>query len=373
MTQEPLHISLVCARFPPLIGGTEAHVFELSRRLAERGHDVRVLTTVLERDLVGVGIEHGVQVERMLARPRGSDLYYSSALRRRLADDDADVMHVQGYHTLVAPMAMWAATNSNTPYIVTFHSGGHSSPIRRGVRPIQHRILRRWMVGADGLIGVSAFESDFFRQRLRLPPSAIETIPNGVAPEFSFVDRSQRASNATHTIVSFGRLEEYKGHDKVIRAFAQRHRSLPDARLRLVGNGSQRDTFAALADELGVGDLVDITSVPYGNRDGLADELRQADLVVLMSSYESQGIAGFEALATGARLIVADGSALTELSTFPGVEVVPQHGGDDLADMITLQLDRSPITVAPDLPTWDGTTDRVEAMYRRVVADHVAS
>lgn len=364
---------MVCARFPPLIGGTEAHVFELSKRLADRGHEVRVLTTVLERALVGTTTEHGVTVERVLGRPRGSDLHFSPALRRMVATEQADVVHVQGYHTLVAPMAMSAAIRTQVPFVVTFHSGGHSSSLRRAARPIQHRILRHWIRAADGLIGVSAFESDFFRHRLGLSIGAIETIPNGVAPEFMFVDRSRQDRSQGDVIVSFGRLEVYKGHDKVIRSFAQCQRARPDARLRIVGNGSQRSQLTALADDLGVGNLVEITSVPYGNREELANELRRADLVVLMSSYESQGIAGFEALATGARLIVADGSALTELSVYDGVEVVPQHGGRELTDMISLQLSRAPITVSPRLPTWEDTTDRVEAMYRRVIADRAVA
>lgn len=373
MADESLRVSLVCARFPPFVGGTEAHVFELSRRLADRGHDVRVLTTVLDRDMVGSSVEHGVRVERMMAWPKSSDLHFSGTLRRLLAIEPVDIMHVQGYHTLVAPMAMSAADRLNVPYLVTFHSGGHSSTVRRAARPVQHRMLRRRLVGADGLIGVSAFESDFFAQRLRIPSSAVETIPNGVAPEFTFLDRSQRADRGECIIVSFGRLEDYKGHDKVIRAFARSRQSLANTRLRLLGDGPERDALISLADELGVGDSVDVTSVPYGDRQGLADELRAADLVVLMSSYESQGIAGYEALATGARLIVADGSALTELGVYPGVEVVPLHGGDELTEMISLQLERPPITTAPDLPTWDSTTDRVEATYRRVAAHRVAS
>ncbi|MEL6890807.1 MAG: glycosyltransferase family 4 protein, partial [Actinomycetota bacterium] len=320
--QQGMHVTMVCARFPPLIGGTEAHVYELGRRLIERGHRVDVVTTVADAARAGTSNEEGVEVHRVPTRFSRSDLHFAPTLRSTVERVGGDLIHVQGYHTFVAPMAMAAADRIGRPYVVTFHSGGHSSRFRRAVRPIQQRILRSQLERAGALIGVSAFESAFFTRRLGLADDRIETVPNGVAPEFVDVGRNaMRRRSGSPLVVSFGRLEEYKGHHKVIRAFARRHQALAGARLRLVGAGSQREVLATLAEDLGISDRVEFVAVPYGDRAGLAAELGAADVVVLMSSYESQGISGYEALATGARLIVADGSALTELGSFPGVEV----------------------------------------------------
>ena len=54
-----LRVLMVCARFPPYIGGTEAHVSELSCRLAARGHEVSVLTTVLDPTEANEQVERG--------------------------------------------------------------------------------------------------------------------------------------------------------------------------------------------------------------------------------------------------------------------------------------------------------------------------
>src|SRR3954454_3859132 len=119
-----LRVLMVCARFPPYIGGTEAHVSELSERLAARGHNVTVLTTVLDPSEASEQIERGVVVHRVAAYPRAGDVHAAPELHALVRDAEADVVHVQGYHTLVAPMAMNAAHRAGLPYVLTFHSGG---------------------------------------------------------------------------------------------------------------------------------------------------------------------------------------------------------------------------------------------------------
>ena len=60
-------------------------------------------------------------------RPR-RDYYLSPGLAAEvIARGDWDLVHVQGVHTFVPPLAMAAARASRTPYVLTFHSGGHSS------------------------------------------------------------------------------------------------------------------------------------------------------------------------------------------------------------------------------------------------------
>ena len=358
---------MVCARYPPLIGGTEAHVFELSGRLAARGHNVDVLTTVLDRRELGDETRDGVNITRVLAHPRGSDLHLSSKIYGRVAASDADIVHVQGYHTFVAPLTMAAASRNATPFVVTFHSGGHSSRIRRATRPIQHRALRPLLARSERLIGVSEFETEFFRRTLRLPDELFTTIPNGVSHHFLNPPPPVVEPGRTAPIVTIGRLEEYKGHHKVIEAMIGVRKRIPDARLRVVGSGQYGDALLALRHRLDLDDVVDFVSVPFSDRSALAGELRSAGVVALMSSYESQGIAGHEALAPGTRLIVAEGSALEALSRHDGVDAVHLDGGAPLVDALVRQLERADERLDVRVPTWDDTTDQIESVYESVL------
>src|SRR3954447_10621226 len=286
----PFRVLMVCARFPPYIGGTEAHVSELSERLAARGHSVTVLTTVLDPAEASEQIERGVVVHRVAAYPRAGDLHAAPAVHARVRDTDADVVHVQGYHTVVAPLAMNAANRAGLPYVLTFHSGGSSSRLRRALRPTHHRLVSPLVERAQRVIGVSNFERDFFVRRMSLDPHRALTITNGVSDEFHHVVRPSDGHSGL--LATIGRLEHYKGHHLVIAALPEVRRRLPGTRLRVIGDGPYEDELRALADQLGVADAVEFIKVPYGDRRLLAEKMAEADVIAILSSYESQGIAG---------------------------------------------------------------------------------
>ena len=54
-----------------------------------------------------------------------------------------------------------------------------------------------------------------------------------------------------------GRLEVVKGVDYLIKAFAYVHRVLPETRLRIVGDGSQREVLKIVTKQLGLSDVVE--------------------------------------------------------------------------------------------------------------------
>ena len=357
-------VLMVCARFPPYIGGTEAHVSELSARLAARGHDVTVLTTVHDPSEVSEQIEHGVVVRRVRAYPRRGDLHAAPELHARVRDSRADVVHIQGYHTLVAPVAMNAASRAGLPYVVTFHSGGHSSRLRRALRPTHQRLIAPLVQRAERVVGVSDFERDFFVRRMSLDPNRALTITNGVSEEFRDVPRG---ASGGPLIAAIGRLERYKGHQFVIDALPALRRRVPHTRLRIIGDGPYESDLRARAEEMRVAEATEFIKVPYGDRRLLAEKMAEADVVAILSSYESQGIAGLEAIATGARLVVAAGSALADLNRFEGVRVVPRSNPERVLDALTEQLRSPQLATRQAVPTWDDTTTQVEQMYADVL------
>src|SRR4029079_4015242 len=183
----------------------------------------------------------------------------------------------------VAPVAMNAAHRARLPYVVTFHSGGHSSRLRRALRPTHHRLIAPLGVRAQRVIGVSEFERDFFVRRMALDPERALTITNGVSDEFRTVERPDRASN--RLIATIGRLERYKGHQLVIQALPSVRRRVPGARVRVIGDGPYETELRSLAMGLGVGDAAEFIKVAYGDRRLLAETMAEADVISIMSSY----------------------------------------------------------------------------------------
>jgi len=363
----PIRVLMVTPNFPPHRGGVETHTYELGRRLAAMGgFAIEVLTTDRSGELPPHEEMAGIRVERVPAWPRGADLYWSPAIRRRVRDATVDLVHCQGYHTFVPVLAMLAARQRRLPYLLTFHSGGHSSRLRHALRPVQVRLLRPLIRGARRLIAVSEFEAGLFRRALDLAAERLVTIPNGV--DLPDVTAAAPSAREPGLILSIGRLERYKGHDRIIRALPLIRAHEPTARLMILGDGPYGRTLRDAAARAGVGDAVEITSVP---RAELANLMQRAALVVLLSEYESQGLGAHEALAFGCRIMVSDSSALAELRGLPQVATVPR-GADDraVAEALRAQLAAGPIAADPHLrlPTWDECAQRLAAVYREVCA-----
>jgi glycosyltransferase involved in cell wall biosynthesis len=228
--------------------------------------------------------------------------------------------------------------------------------------------LRPLLARADRLIGVSRFETEFFRRRLHLPAERFETITNGVSAHFLEVD-SELLGQRT-AICSVGRLERYKGHQRVIAALPEVRRHIPDVVLHIVGDGPYRRALTRLADRLGVGDIVHFSVIDPRERQQMADLFRSARLITLLSNYESQGVVGLEAIAVGRSLLVAEGTALAELGQYGDVSVIPPHvDASALGWLIARKIQQDLLPTRNLVPIWEETVDRLTAVYEDVLRE----
>jgi glycosyltransferase involved in cell wall biosynthesis len=223
MTDRPLRLLIVTPRYDPFTGGVETHVREVARRVAALGADVTVLTTDPSRTMAANEERDGVRIHRVPAWPRGGDLYWAPGIRGFVRRGAWDVVHCQGIHSFVAPLAMLAA-GRRIPFVVTFHTGGHSSTVRHRLRPLQWLVLVPLLRRAARLVAVSRFEADLFARLPGLGPDAIEVIPNGADPLPMPVPPPPVDPQL---VLSIGRLERYKGHQRAIAALPELARSRP--------------------------------------------------------------------------------------------------------------------------------------------------
>lgn len=366
--QNDLNVLFVTPRYFPLMGGVETHVYEVARRLAAKGVRATVLTTDPQGDLLPEEEIEGVRIMRVPAYPRSRDYYFAPNLFRKIANGEWDIVHCQSFHTLVPPLAMLAAWRANIPYVLSFHSGGHSSGLRNSVRDLQATLLRALLAHAEKLIAVSKFEAKLFQERLHLPLSKFTVIPNGShLPKITPVDAAPAANTAT-TILSVGRLEHYKGHHRLIEAFPQILQRRPDARLRILGKGPDEAELKRMAERYGVADRTEIGAVPPSDRSGMAEILSSASLVTLLSDYEAHPIAVMEALSMKRPVLVTDTSGLGELAERGLVTAIPLDSSSaQVADAVIDQLDHPLIPAEIDLPTWDQCADSLLGVYASVL------
>jgi glycosyltransferase involved in cell wall biosynthesis len=365
----PLRVLLVAACYFPHIGGVETHVYEVGRRLAQASVEVTVLTTDVSGRLPVFEESKGMQIFRVRAWPHNKDYYFAPGIYRFMTRGRWDLVHCQGYHTLVPPLAMLAAWRANIPFVLTFHSGGDVSLLHKALRGMQWTMLRPLLLHARKLIAVSEFEAKFFRERLRLPAERFAVIPNGAHLPHMFepADEATEKAGDGPLIVSIGRLERYKGHQRVIAALPKVLEQVPDARVRIIGAGPYESTLQKMARRLGVAERVEIRAVPAGDRGGMAALIARADLITLLSEYESQGIAAMEALALGRPVLVAATSALQELvhrglACAVHLESTPEK----VAAAVVSQLRQPLVPQKVALPTWDACTASLLALYQSI-------
>jgi glycosyltransferase involved in cell wall biosynthesis len=364
-TMSGFRIAMVSARYPPSLGGVETHVNEVARRIAARGLDLTVLTADETGTLPEVERDGPLTVRRFRAWPRRTDLYLSPTLLKEIRRGGYDLVHVQGVHTALPPMALAAAQGSGVLTALTFHTGGHSSRVRTMVRETQWRALRPMLRRTDALIGVSQFEVDAFTRRLGLEPGAIRLIRNGA--EALPVGASPPNISGSPLVCSVARLERYKGHHRLIEAMPALLDLRPDAHLAVVGRGSFEGNLHRLASRLRVEHAVTFVSFETSQREELGALLQSSQVVALLSEYEAHPVAILEALALGRKVVVADTSGLSELASEELVTAVPLNAAPRTLARVLAQVAARPDSVTPELPTWDDCANQLLRLYEELL------
>lgn len=364
----PLRVLNVVHRFLPELGGTENHVAEVTRRLALHPElEVVVLTTDRSGLMRVADLVNGVPVIRKRGWPRDRDYYFAPGLVSAIDKGDWDLIHFQGIHTLVPAMGMLAARRAGIPYVLTFHSGGHSSASRAALQGPQFRALTPLLRSAARLVAVSRFEQRRFSAATGLPlerftvinnGGTLPPVPDGVVP-------------VPGRIISAGRLERYKGHHFAIEALPQVRRAIPGAELVILGAGPYEAELRGLAARWGVQDHVTIRHIPPGDRAGMALELAGASVMAALSTYEANPVSVMEAITTGLPVVGFDVAGIADLvedGLVTGVSprsTIPEIAASLVARLRTATAEqRAPAEV----PSWETCAERLAALYFEVAA-----
>lgn len=129
-------------------------------------------------------------------------------------------------------------------------------------------------------------------------------VPNGVAAEIFSRAKRIRIDDGKVRFLSVGRLDAEKRVDVIIRAFAKLEHD--NARLFIVGDGTQRDELEKLAHKVVKrGKVLFLGS--YGQRERIANEMANSDVFMFASyRFDTQGMVLAEAACAGVPIIYCD-------------------------------------------------------------------
>lgn len=167
------------------------------------------------------------------------------------------------------------------------------------------RLFRSLFDKLKGSVDLCVAPSEHFRQQistqLNVPLSRIiKVYPDSVGEHFAASERAApAAASEVFTVGCVSRLEPGKNCQTLVKAFARL--TIPNKRLVIVGDGSQRAALEKLANEVGVSDITTLTgALP---REQLPEVLASFSVFVFPSVRESFGLVAVEALACGVPVI----------------------------------------------------------------------
>ena len=336
----------------PLPDGTRLRVVQLLATGTNGGAQESVVSTVLRLDPSRhethvISLSHGSTMARLqrlgyatevIEEP--SDERTAELLADRLIALSAQVLHAHMYRAEVVGVAALDIVEGRTghrPYMVsTVHSSRFRSPADR-------ELLERITPKINRLIAVSDAIVDKLVAEGR-DTTPISRIYNGVDLERFDEATGGEAIRAEFGIpadaplaVVVGRLEPEKGHPTLIEAWPVVHHHYTSAHLLVVGEGSERDRLEGLA-AAHLRAEVCCNSVHFlGRREDVPQILAAADVVVMPSYREAQGLAIVEALAANRPVIASNVGGIPEMihSGENGI-LVPSQDPSALASAIAL-------------------------------------
>lgn len=314
----------------------------LAEAFAAQGHSVRVVTHRHPQDLPAHEEIDGVAVRRLpFTAPSRSLLatgrFLASQPALRAALDGLprpDLIHVHGLANQALPLARYASRRG-VPFFATTH-GEISGDVHRVYE--RSRYVRASFRHACSVArALTAPSSQTLAEAVRLAPHnqrKARVITNGVDQEKWGL---AGAAPLSHQVMAWGRLEPQKGFDRLMAAWPLVREQVPDAVLRIAGEGGQAEELSRLVSP-GVRMMGRLSAAE------IVHALQEVQFAAVPSRVEAFGMSALEALAAGRRVLHSGLPALAGL--------VGEHGWaadhDDarlLADRVVSALREAPVTV----------------------------
>lgn len=284
----------------PTYGGSGIVGSELGRDLAERGHNVHFISSVLPTRLTELNERIHFHEVEMMSYPLFEHQPYDLALATKMATvaraEKLDLFHVHYAipHSISAILARESIKQKRyVPVITTLHG---TDITLVGADRSYLPITRYGLQQSDGVTAVSKFLKQATIETFDF--DEIEVIPNFICPRYYTRQpdsplRRELAPNGEKLLVHVSNFRAVKRPVDCVEILAKVRAKGANARLIMVGDGPERSAAIYRAEQLNVKDDV----IFVGKQANIADYLGVADVFLLPSELESFGLAALEAQA----------------------------------------------------------------------------
>lgn len=352
-----------------LAPGSSVHTRRWANGLSAAGNHVHVLSVNDFQE----GYDRAVTCEKLPYQAPSGYLLNRSALRRSIFRISPDVVNVH----YASSNAFLARTLPSMPILLSVWGSDVFE------FPDRSYLHRRLLIGNLSRATRIASTSATMAARVKelLPDKSVDITPFGIDTEL-FLPRSPRSQRETITIGTVKSLDPRYGIDVLLRAFKIARDRLNAGymlRLRIIGEGPQRQELEALARALGIDDCTTFCGrISHGS---VPAALHELDIFANLSRSESFGVSILEAGACGVPVVVSDA---------PGPVEVTRHGKNGLITSIDdpdsvacalvalikspekrIAMGRAGRSIVKHEYNWNHSVELMQTSYANTIADHV--
>lgn len=323
-----MRIAYITQSYPPMISGASIVVEQLAKGMAERGHQALVIAAsdknhpyvATQNDLTIQrlrSMHHPLRVgQRFLVYPRASILKALEKFQPDIIHSHEPILCWVGFEYAQRHFIPTTFTVHMLPWYVTAvltDRGGLDKAVEKAGWKYLDILARK----STSVIITTKTVSDIVTGM----GIDSETIPCGIDTRKFHPPLSDGETASTRRrlnlpldvpiILYVGRLDPEKMVARVIHAAAEVMKSSP-AHLLIVGDGKEKEKLISLAKALGIQARVHFTGYILMN-DGLPDVYRAANIFVMASEVESQGLVLLEAAASGLPLAAFEATSIPEV------------------------------------------------------------
>jgi len=299
----------------PTYGGSGIVGSELGQELAKRGHTVHFISSALPTRLTELNERVRFHEVEMMSYPLFEHQPYTLALATKMATvaetESLDLLHVHYAipHAISAILARESIkSHRRLPVITTLHG---TDITLVGADRSYLPVTRYGLEQSDGVTAISnylkqATVETFHFDRIRVIPNFV--CPNEYKPQIDCELREQLSPDGAPVMVHVSNFRPVKRPVDCVEILA-RVLKKTNARLVMVGDGSERTNALHRAQCLGVSDKC----IFVGKQPNIVDYLCASDVLLLPSEQESFGLAALEAMAVQVPVIASRVGGIPEV------------------------------------------------------------
>lgn len=374
-----MKIAQISPYFYPHLGGVESHVLELSRHLKDRGHELTVITTLLEdtveeEEILGITVKRVKPLSILFSTP------INIGIGQVIRKGDFDIVHGHSPPPLCCFFGARCVDKLDIPFVLTYHCD-LELPILFGSPLVQlyQRTLATYTVRKSERVitttrSYGATSRTVWQEDARIIPNAVDAETFNPDVSGTRVREKHGIKDDDKVVLYIGRIVYHKGLQYLVESATHLG---DDVKYIIGGTGDFMEELRDTVKRFGLEDRVIFPGrIPNSE---LPEYYGAADVFVLpsVSRLEAFGIVALEAMASRVPVVVSD---------IPGVrEVIVEgrHGllaepmkAFDIAGKIRTILENPEMAehmgyqgrkVVEERYTWKTVAKQIEDVYKELV------